>query len=239
MSDKAVEKATLKQEIAEIKIGPKGFELGNMSQLVTMLEVTLRSGLAPSGCKTLSDAIIRTQHGMSVGLDPMRALQSVYVVNGRPCLWGSAIPGIILSSGKCKLWKVEVVGEGEKMLARVTTERSDVAGENIYEFSMQDAILAGLPNKNPTWKSYPKDHLRHKAVARAASGLYGDLMSGLGVVEDMQDAIDVEATVDANESVVSQLNAMADELEAQAPIDVEADGAESTEEPVPDPVFGD
>lgn len=222
---------------SDIKLGPKGLQVENMAQLATMLKLVIHSGLAPTGCKSLSDAIIRTQHGMSVGLDPMRALQSVYVVNGRPCLWGAAVPGIILSSGKCKLWKVEVLREGENMLARVTTERSDVAGENVFEFSMKDAILAGLPNKNATWKAYPKDHLRHKAVARAATSLYGDLMSGLAVVEDMQDAIDVDATVEAPATVASTLDAMADELDAQAP--PEEVVAEVVEEPGQEELFSE
>lgn len=206
----------MKRDLEGIKLGPRGFEIATVSELVAMIKVAMQSRIVPSDCKSMADALIRVQHGMCLGLDPMRSLQSVYVVNNRPCLWGSAVAGIIQSSGKCKVWRIKVEGEGDKAKATLVTERNDIAGENEFEYSMADAKTAGLLGKGP-WSQHPKDMLRAKVIARAAKNLYADILSGIGVVEDEQDAIDATAVAVSPEDGIAQtLEQMADELEGES-----------------------
>lgn len=73
-------------------------------------------------------------------------------------------------------------------------------GVRIVEFSTAEARRAGLMNKD-LYKTYPKDMLRHRAVARAAKQVYADVLSGLSVAEEERDIIDVTSqSVEATEA---------------------------------------
>jgi hypothetical protein len=148
--------------------------------------------MAPDN-KGENDLLIRAHYGMSLGLDPMRAVQSIYVVRNRPCVWGAAIPGLILASGKCKRWEVSIVGQADtdSYGVQVVTERNDVLGVNTFQFTLADARRAGLLGKD-TWKTYPADMMRWKAIGRAASSVFGDVLYGLSIVENERDIEEAE-----------------------------------------------
>jgi hypothetical protein len=173
--------------LAEIPIGPRGLQMRNVGDLMTFIRAMKSSGMAPDN-KGDNDLLIRAHYGMSIGLDPMRAVQSIYVVRNRPCVWGAAVPGLILASGKCRRWEVTSIGTPgtDSYGVQVVTERSDIAGTNTFQFTMGDARAAGLAGKD-TWRNYPTDMMRWKAIGRAAGAVYGDVLYGLGIVENEQD----------------------------------------------------
>ncbi len=39
-------------------------------------------------------ATLAILHGAEVGLPPMMSLQKICIINGRPCIWGDAVPAI-------------------------------------------------------------------------------------------------------------------------------------------------
>ena len=42
--------------------------------------------------------MLAVQLGSEVGLRPMQALQNIAVINGRPAVWGDALPGLCKAS---------------------------------------------------------------------------------------------------------------------------------------------
>lgn len=182
--------------LAEIPIGPRGLQMRSAGDLMMFIRALRAAGMAPDN-KGENDLLIRAHYGMSLGLDPMRAVQSIYVVRNRPCVWGAAIPGLILASGKCKRWEVTLIGKAgtDSYGVQVVTERHDVAGVNTFQFTMADARGAGLLGKD-TWKSYPADMMRWKAIGRAATSVFGDVLYGLSIVENERDIEDAEVIHD-------------------------------------------
>ena len=180
-------------KVPEAKIGPMGIEVSTLEQMWWLSNRIIQSGLAPKDCKNAADLVVRAQYGMSVGLSFMQSIQCVANVNGRPSLWGHQVLGLITASGKCKSWTETVIGTDptkDDYTVRITTERRDMEGVRIVEFSTAEARRAGLMNKD-LYKTYPKDMLRHRAVARAAKQVYADVLSGLSVAEEERDIIDV------------------------------------------------
>lgn len=180
-------------KVPEAKVGPMGIEVQNLEQMWWLSGHIMRSGLAPKDCKTTADLVIRAQYGMSVGLSFMQAIQCVANVNGRPSLWGHQVLGLITASGKCKSWTETIIGTDptkDDYTVIITTERRDVEGVRVVEFSTAEARRANLMNKD-LYKTYPKDMIRHRAVARAAKQVYADILSGLGVAEEERDIIDI------------------------------------------------
>ena len=63
------------------------------------------SGLAPKDMATAEKVTVAIMTGMELGLPPMFALQKIAVVNGRPALWGDALPALLWSRGfKLREW---------------------------------------------------------------------------------------------------------------------------------------
>jgi len=182
--------------IADIPIGPRGLQMRSAGDLMMFIRALCSCGMAPDN-KGENDLLIRAHYGMSLGLDPMRAVQSIYVVRNRPCVWGAAIPGLILASGKCKRWEVSIVGQPntDNYGVQVITERHDVSGVNTFQFTIGDARRANLLNKD-TWKGYPADMMRWKAIGRAATSVFGDVLYGLSIVENERDIEDAQVIDD-------------------------------------------
>ncbi len=180
-------------KIPTASVGALGIQIENLDQMWWLANRVHQSGLAPKDCKNAADLVVRAQFGMSVGLSFMQAIQSVANVNGRPCLWGHQVQGLITASGKCKSWTESIIGTDptkDDYTIRITTERRDIEGVRVVEFSTAEARRAGLMNKD-LYKTYPKDMLRHRCVARVAKQVYADILSGLSVAEEERDVIDI------------------------------------------------
>lgn len=131
-----------------------------------------------------ADCAAALLYGLELGLSPVVALQSVAVVNGRPCLWGDALPALVRKHGHRLEERNE--GDGESMVAICRLTRSD--GEVIERhFSVADAKTARLWGKPGPWQQYPKRMLQMRARGFAVRDGAADILRGLAVVEEMAD----------------------------------------------------
>lgn len=201
-------------KIPTASVGPLGIQIETLDQMWWLANRIQQSGLAPKDCKNAADLVVRAQFGMSVGLSFMQAIQSVANVNGRPSLWGHQVQGLITASGKCKSWTEAIIGTDptkDDYTIRITTERRDIEGVRVVEFSTAEARRAGLMNKD-LYKTYPKDMLRHRCVARVAKQVYADVLSGLSVAEEERDVIDITSEVVEPAEKPTTLAAVAEEV---------------------------
>ncbi len=123
--------------------------------------------------------------GAELGMSPMAALSTIAVINGRPALWGDALPALVLAHGHRLDEKVE--GEGDKMVATATVTRGDSGQTITRTFSVDDAKKAQLWSKKGPWQQYPKRMLQMRARGFAVRDGCADAMVGLGVSEELSD----------------------------------------------------
>ena len=123
--------------------------------------------------------------GMEIGLKPMQSLQNIAVINGRPTIWGDALPALLLSAGH--ILDHEMVGEGNQMKAVATLTRGDTGKVFTREFSMHDAEKAGLLKKQGPWQQYPRRMLAMRARSWAARDGAADVLKGLHVSDERKD----------------------------------------------------
>ena len=71
----------------------------NIEEAYRLAQYVSKSGLAPQGMKTPEQCMVAIMHGLEVGLPPMQAIQKIAVINGRPSIWGDAVPALLLSKG--------------------------------------------------------------------------------------------------------------------------------------------
>lgn len=152
----------------------------DLDQAYRMAQAISQSGLAPQGMSKPEQILIAIMHGMEIGLPPMQAVQKIAVVNGRPAIWGDAIPSLLWSKG---FRLEEELGDD---CATCTVIRP--TGEKITRtFSKQDAQQAGLWGRNGPWKQYPRRMLQMRARSLAARDGAADALSGLYLAEEAQD----------------------------------------------------
>lgn len=104
--------------------------------------------------KTTAIATMIILHGLEVGLPPMQALQTIALVNGRPLIYGDAVPALLWRAG----FKIDetINGEGEQKTARCVITRPD--GTKVQRsFSVADALKANLLDRRQTVKRWVKD----------------------------------------------------------------------------------
>lgn len=153
----------------------------NIEEVFRLATAISKSGLAPATMKDPEKITVAIMHGLEIGLPPMQAIQKIAVINGRPALWGDAVPALLWARG----FKIEEgVADG---VASCTVIRPD--GSRITRtFTEADAKKAGLFGKPGPWQQFPQRMLAMRARAFAARDGAADALSGLYVAEELADS---------------------------------------------------
>jgi hypothetical protein len=150
----------------------------NFDECYRIAQAVSLSGLAPDGMKTAEQCMIAIMHGLEVGLSPMMAIQSIAVINGRPAIWGKAVPALLYRAG----FKLEETDDGTTATCTVTRPDGQVITRT---FSKQQAITAGLSSKS-IWKLYPERMRQMRARGYACNDGAPDVLAGMYLVEQLQ-----------------------------------------------------
>jgi hypothetical protein len=220
---------------------PAPVRLKSWEEIERFAEKAARSGMVPKDYIGKPDAIcIAVQMGSELGLPPMQAIQNIAVVNGRPAIWGDAIPGLCRASGKCRSIREWHEGEGDALTYYCEAIRADDPQPVRGKFSVADAKRAKLWSDEPKrkkqgrdgpyevdagpWYSYPERMLQMRARGFCLRDAFPDVLKGLMSAEEAQD-IPFEATglkpaVPAQEPVAAQPSER-DRLNAAVPLQPE------------------
>jgi hypothetical protein len=129
-----------------------------------------------------ADIFVAIQMGHSIGLDPFQAIQSIAVIDSKPCLYGDGLIGVVRSSPLCEYILETIEGE----TAFCETKRRGDPKPIVRQFSFEDARRAGL-DVRPTWRKFPARMLQMRARAWCLRDAYPDVLKGLRVVEEVID----------------------------------------------------
>jgi hypothetical protein len=73
---------------------PSTLAPATLAELMEFAEIAARSQFVPKDYRGHpEDILLAVQLGSEVGLRPLQALQNIAVINGRPAVWGDALPG--------------------------------------------------------------------------------------------------------------------------------------------------
>jgi hypothetical protein len=138
--------------------------------------------LVPAALRGKAPAIAASiLYGREIGLPPMTALRSVYVVNGQVALKAETMRGLILAAGH------ELVFT-ESTSARCVARGRRKGAEDWSEvtWTIDDAKRANL--RGTGWSGYPRAMLKARASAELARDLFSDVISGFVALEEQDDA---------------------------------------------------
>lgn len=188
----------------DLALRPQTFE-----QLVQFAGIAAKSSFVPVQYKNKpEDILLAMQLGGELGLAPMQSLQSIAVINGRPAVFGDAMPGLCRQSAVCDDIIETIEGDGDQMRAVCTAIR---VGKQpvVRTFSVEDAKKAHLWGKQGPWTQYPRRMLAMRARSFSLRDAFPDVLRGLISAEE---AIEITAEAERPE-VIEAPSSKLDEFE--------------------------
>lgn len=189
--------------VAQLRAGGQiaGIVPQSIEEVFRLAKCISVTGLAPQGMNTPEQITVAIMTGLEIGLPPMFAIQKIAVINGRPAIWGDAVPALLWSKGfKLREW---IEGADNDRVAHCEVTRPD--GTKIERsYSVKQAIKAGLwqaqekvkrkskdggyyekDNDSP-WFRFQERMLPMRARGYASRDGAADALSGLYIAEELQ-----------------------------------------------------
>ena len=142
------------------------------------------SGLAPKGVDTTEKVLVAIMAGAELGFAPFQAMQSFAVINGKPNIWGDALPALLWSRG----FEIDEWFDNDDQPTKAFCKITRPGGKEIERsFSVAQARQAGLLGKQGPWQQYQSRMLQMRARAFAARDGASDVLRGMLVAEEVQD----------------------------------------------------
>jgi hypothetical protein len=176
-----------------------------------------RGGFIPSHFTNSAQVAAVILAGRELGVGPMAALRSFYLVNGKLGMDASFVSGRMLAHGIALEWLRD-----DDECASVRLSR---AGMPPYTstFSRADAERAGLWG-SATWRKYPRAMLRARAITAGARAYAADCFAGSVYTPD-----ELRGGDDRDEQPAQRVQQAAERVEAaSSPAVIEAHGEPAT-----------
>lgn len=162
------------------------FNAERLNMMMKMANEFVKSGAFGVDCKTAQAALVKMQTGAEMGMPPMEAMNSLYIINGHVTIFGMATAKRIRQAG----WKIEYLNESdEAVTVRVTKDAE------IHEYT---ATLKEVNKLNSrAVKFAQKDKLRWHALGRILRFYIPEVLGGAVsyLREELEDEIEVAEKV--------------------------------------------
>lgn len=146
----------------------------------------------------VANATAAVLQGITLGLDPLTALQQIYIVHGRPGMYTEMKVALLKSRGH-EVWVEDLTDTR----ATVCGRRAGTEYVERVTVTMDQAKKAGWTAKNDNYNKTPQDMLYARAAGRVCDRVAPDVLLGIASVEEIQDSIQVEATAGAGTRTVT------------------------------------
>lgn len=177
----------------------------NAQEAMQLAETLAASQLIPKNFQGKpNDVFVAMMWSANLGVPVLQGIQGIAVINNKPSIYGDLGLAICMNSGLMDSFKEEFIepnemaknAEGKQsyfknIIARCTVKRHGIADPFVSEFSVEDALLAGLWNRTDPWKKYPKRMLQMRARAFALRNAFPDRLMGMTFAEEAMDIVDV------------------------------------------------
>ena len=179
--------AGAKPAVELLKYGERGVAIESMEDLFRLSKAIILSGMAPRGYDKPESVLVAIQMGAEVGLPPLASLQNIAVINGRPTLYGDAVPAIC--APLVESYKDTYIGTmgSDDYGCQVTIVRKGRSEPIVRTFTIADAKKAGLWGKQGPWTQYPARMLLMRARTFAYRDSCPDRLRGMLTAEEATD----------------------------------------------------
>jgi len=178
----------------------------------------------------VANATAAVLQGLTLGLDPMTALQQIYIVHGRPGMYSEMKVALVVSRGH-EVWTEDLTDSR----AIVCGRRKGTEYVERVVVTMEQARKAGWTAKNDNYTKNPQDMLYARAAGRVCDRIAPDVLMGIASVEEVEDSLKVEAQTGTGTRTVSPRTRRPAPPALEAAEDPPLEDAPVVPEPAPEP----
>lgn len=163
------------------------------------------SGLAPKSLDTVQKVAIAMGMCIELGIPILTSIQDMAVINQKVGIYGDAALALVRKSGQLEYLKEEEAGTPYSDDWTFTCEiKRKGATARTGKWTWEDAKRAGFDNPmrrdgqtkdtHSPWRRFTRRMMQFKARNFPLRDEFGDILKGMKVAEDLQDAIDITET---------------------------------------------
>lgn len=154
-------------------------EIANRSPLgdrMNYAKALAEASLLPASYrKQPANVLLAMEYGDALGLSPIAAIQGVHVIDGKPTASAQLIGALVRKAGH----RLRVIVSEDRTAAKATIVRADDPEfEFVSVWTLDRAQSAGLLGKG-TWKAYPENLLKARAITEVARDACPEVLSGV------------------------------------------------------------
>ena len=142
--------------------------------ILQMSDVLVKSGFLPPSIKTPQQCAMIVLKGRELAIPPIQSLSHIHVIKGKPACSAELILGLLGRAGVTWEW----LSDGSNGVAEIRYQRPGFK-PCVGRFTAEDAQQAHLAEGNPTWKNYPANMLRARAITNGARMIGPDIIMGM------------------------------------------------------------
>ena len=145
----------------------------------------------------IANATAAVLQGLTLGVDPLVALQQIYIIHGRPGMYAKFMVALVQAHGH-EVWTEDLT----ETRAVVCGRRKGSQHTERITITMDMARKAKWTS-NAKYQETPQDMLWARAAARVCDRIASDVLKGVASVEEIQDEVRVTAEVGTATRTVS------------------------------------
>lgn len=148
-----------------------------------------------------ANAFVAAETGAALGLEPLQALASIAVINGRATLSSDLMAAVIRRAGHT----LRIVENSPESVTATLIRADDRKFEFTVTWDKDKAVKAGLWGQRGPWSQYPTQMLRARAITEVARQGASEALMGMiyspedfgAVITDTGEVIEAEVVDDA------------------------------------------
>jgi hypothetical protein len=155
----------------------QGAQISSLDDLARFAKMSYESGMFRD-IKAVTQAAVKAQVAMELGISPMLGLTAIHIVEGRPTLSAQMLAALMKRAGYS--WRIVTHTEAEcRLEIRFNGESLGESG-----FTVEEAKSAGLLGK-ANWTKHRRDMLFARAISRAARWFAPEVALGVYTPDEM------------------------------------------------------
>ena len=127
--------------------------------------------------------VLRVVHGFALGLDPLTAIDHIYVVGDKFGISAEMLRAFALRSGLVKKWEAEY--DAKAKVFTIYAERRDNGA--YYRVNASLSEFKHLQKPDSGWAKYPSQMLQARATSWMVKALFPDTCMGALTIEELEE----------------------------------------------------
>lgn len=173
---KAAAKTTTTQALAPAPTPGFSYITAGLQERADYIARLAPSTILPSAYReNAANAFVAAETGAALGLEPLQALASIAVINGRATLSSDLMAAVIRRAGHT----LRIVENSPESVTATLIRADDKKFEFTVTWDKDKAVKAGLWGQRGPWSQYPTQMLRARAITEVARQGASEALMGM------------------------------------------------------------